>query len=1124
MTKLSYSTAGSTAEGAMFPERQSIIAFLEWLRDGRSGFEASDQQYMAAYDLIQVILKSNEEKIPPVTAWSKLLAPILSSSQIQQSEFYDLFDKWFLTRETLVSPPIERSGDSQRRLNLDVWLYGLAALTVAVILGWVIYRHLSSPPANSRVVPFVRPSPNKQVPPPANVSVLIEYGNSPVSGAEIRYSGQRATSKEGYVELPRSASAAYLQVTADGFRPVIIPFPKDNAVVALTRPVPITLQEAYRGLLSIYGFRMRLALMVLPALLLLGWLIQRWRRALELRRWASSVEPRMRRLSSSWMAKPLFSESDIRKLATAMRRRRSEASPELDVSQTVEMTCREYGWFTPIYAKRSSEPEYLFLGERKNLRDHQTRLQDELLGCLRNHDVFVQRYYFQSDPTVCSDLKGNVYSLKELAVLCPSHEMWLGLDSDACFDPASGELMSWLVPLEQWRDRALLSFNVPRVDIGMRVATPTRRGIEGLAGDRPKPFAERPYPSLLRDTVERWVQRIEPPEANTPMLELQLQRYLGEEGFVLLQACAVYPALAWNITLALASELLPSGQREDILWKLSALPWFRHGTMPNWLRVRLLSRLGSNETRARAALRKFLDQTVVRAEEKQEALDIVPGKPELSAGRLALQDHVFLFFASGRRLDQLSVEAPPRWRRFLRESVSLRIGFALLSMLMIWLVLGKLQREVDHRIRFRPGQIVDVDSPKDAFTAELFTVAQSFDPAPPGKTPGRSRTPDLLLYSNIASDVLNIVNPFPDTDHVFQMAKPVASNFAAPGVAVNVGGRLQMVEAVANGKIWLFQSTSWTNQGEAGTVYDVSNAPLVSPKRSRQENSDKDTASATIASTPATSDATLKSDNPTSGEIQPPTIPGVISGGNGKPIPIKVSVDSASLYIKSEEELSGGPGEFRFGMSPTEVNEKLGMPFGNVDSLPIAGEYAPSEVHYFWVRLSVIDSADFDKFLSLLKPFESCMQNGSQSYISFDFVDNKLIRIVSRFFDDCAERDESFQNFIRGLGLRLNQPSQSESLELNIGSTNITWYLGSGGNPDSLEIWTQGSPVPNINILNPAPAVPGSASPVASGVTPANSPSLGPNHPVKPPKSVSRIAPNPSGQTRSNLAPTFPKK
>ena len=129
----------------------------------------------------------------------------------------------------------------------------------------------------------------------------------------------------------------------------------------------------------------------------------------------------------------------------------------------------------------------------------------------------------------------------------------------------------------------------------------------------------------------------------------------------------MYPALAWNITLTLARELVAPEQKEDLLGKLSTLPWFRHGSMPDWLRVRLLGQLGIDEPKVRAALRRYLDQTIVQPrDKKQEALDIVPGKPRVSSrGKLALHDHVYLHFASGRRLDQhgFAVEALPANRR-----------------------------------------------------------------------------------------------------------------------------------------------------------------------------------------------------------------------------------------------------------------------------------------------------------------------------------------------------------------------------------------------------------------------------------------------------------------------------
>ena len=157
-------------------------------------------------------------------------------------------------------------------------------------------------------------------------------------------------------------------------------------------------------------------------------------------------------------------------------------------------------------------------------------------------------------------------------------------------------------------------------------------------------------------------------------------------GYLLLQATAVYPDIAWNITAALAGTLVPAAEREEVLNRLAALPWLRHGKMPDWLRARLVSRLGPNEERVREAVRRFLDSSVDNAPQRGDALEIVPGTPRRGAAKSALRDNVYLAFASGRKLDQLSVQAPSGWRRFLRDSVWLRVSATLALMAALWIV------------------------------------------------------------------------------------------------------------------------------------------------------------------------------------------------------------------------------------------------------------------------------------------------------------------------------------------------------------------------------------------------------------------------------------------------------
>jgi hypothetical protein len=155
-------------------------------------------------------------------------------------------------------------------------------------------------------------------------------------------------------------------------------------------------------------------------------------------------------------------------------------------------------------------------------------------------------------------------------------------------------------------------------------------------------------------------------------------------------------------------------------------------------------------------------------------------------------------------------------------------------------------------------------------------------------------------------------------------------------------------------------------------------------------------------------------------------------------------------------------------MSWTDVNGRFPIRFGDTkyESLPIAGEFAPTEVHYIWVRLSALQgSEEFSEYLSTLEPFATCMQNGAQSYVTFLFQNNELIRISSRFFDDCPDRQALFVKFIDSLGLSLGFPTNQYNMTIAIGSTNLSWTVGEG--VGALDVWKQGSPAPPVDIYNP---------------------------------------------------------
>jgi len=145
----------------------------------------------------------------------------------------------------------------------------------------------------------------------------------------------------------------------------------------------------------------------------------------------------------------------------------------------------------------------------------------------------------------------------------------------------------------------------------------------------PEGFSPNPNPVRRSWTSRplRWQNPL-PPEWRTLLqLESELEGYFTDKrgnfdhaAFWWLCACAIYPALRWNLTIYLGLKLtMPRSEgggessfyAEERALRLAALPWFREGFMPNWLRLRLIALL-PKAVRAQVAglLRDLLERAV----------------------------------------------------------------------------------------------------------------------------------------------------------------------------------------------------------------------------------------------------------------------------------------------------------------------------------------------------------------------------------------------------------------------------------------------------------------------------------------------------------------------------------
>jgi TPR repeat protein len=786
---------------------ERLSDFLLWLRS-QADLEAGDQQYLAAYELLEVLADSGRWPRDR-SSWKTLIAPVLCSSAADQARFQTLFDSWFETTPESNPADLPQPRDESARPSVFSWERVIVAFAVLIlglsVWAWHRFGPHHAPGIGIDKIEITSSTSVPETPQIPKLLVEVKSSNGRAfPNAEVDYAGeQEFTDASGFasITVPSPRERRWLLVRHDKYSVWIQQVPEDTPHQISVQLSPILPRASGWGEKYLeYLRRLHFLFLLVPLVGLIAYLTWLRLRALELSKWTTPIEPRLRHIGLQ-QSSPVFRGSDIHKLAIGLRRRRAEHSSDIDAELTVESTAKMAGWFTPVRAKTGIEPEYLMLEERKNLRDHTPRSHDELISRLHDHDVAIRRYYFQSDPRVCSDSNNHTFSLGDLAAIHPSHELWLALDAEKCVDPLSGRPEKWVTHLANWNHRVLLSWTPPKIDLETRLTTPTRRGLESLLSDTPQDTQPSgPYPSLLREEPERWLERNPPSDAAQMRLLVQLLRHLGPRRYVCLQGCAVYPAIAWNITKTLVEQLLQPEEVEDALDLLIRLPWFRYGTMPDWLRSRLVSTLGPHEASVRNALKAYLETSSEQVRGR-EVLDIVPAGSASTKRLGRVDDYIYLSFVTRRRLENLSVGSPSRWRRLLLYSLAVRAATAIASAALLIAGLQFGSSWLTHRIRDRQFREAKPPArPQEPFVAEMLDIANGM-----GTNSSSSATESLREYSEIASDVLDKTNP---------LAPLLLGPITRDRVASIPGATIVQPSAAERGLIWV-------RANEVGLVADA---------------------------------------------------------------------------------------------------------------------------------------------------------------------------------------------------------------------------------------------------------------------------------------------------------------
>ncbi|HQC96092.1 MAG TPA: hypothetical protein PK306_10335 [Aquabacterium sp.] len=445
--------------------------------------------------------------------------------------------------------------------------------------------------------------------------------------------------------------------------------------------------------------RSHLLLLTLPVVIAVLWSAY-W--ALRRRAWLTRLPKqqagRLRELSSR-ARQTLNAALDGGRAAHELRRRRWQPSATLNVEATLRASVERPQAPTLVFGSRV-EPEYLVLIDESSTLDHLARLADELMLSLQARDVALARYFFTDSPLWChgpaEERKLRKPGLPEVALEAlqgshGGHRLIVVSDGRPLFHAGTGAPMPCMEQLLRWPDPVLLT-PTRRERWGRREWALSRQGFtvlplnaEGLrllgelqGSDRPVPLpgaeaASRPPPRWVLEPLSLLLPT--PPTVVTPAaLCDELRAHLGDDAFIWLQGCAIYPEIHWGITLRIGAGLLGTDARlARALVPLVRLPWLRDSHMPNWLREALRARMTPADW---AQVSHVIDQILDSVREDRQGN--IPLQIATPAGTPGLLQRLRQRWQAWRRAtrtpsSQPSREAPvPPARRLTRDPVFLR--------------------------------------------------------------------------------------------------------------------------------------------------------------------------------------------------------------------------------------------------------------------------------------------------------------------------------------------------------------------------------------------------------------------------------------------------------------------
>ena len=300
---------------------------------------------------------------------------------------------------------------------------------------------------------------------------------------------------------------------------------------------------------------------------------------------------------------PILSDHTLIKVVRQLRYTAHSGRYSFDIDRTIQKTTHNGGMAKPVYTPMRRHVEYLMLIDRYNLRDHQAHLHNNLYETLRENNIFVERFFFDNSPLVCRNHHhpGGI-SLTEILSLYEHAGLMIFTNGLQFIDTYYLKTYPWADIFRHWQHRYFFSSVSPALwgererllqSVFPFVLPISAEGMQVVAGD----LSQTAQADC--DWLHYWQQGADyslvPVETEGKKLDY-IGLFFSKPVKRWIAACAVYPELNWNLTLALGKEPgeFYSGEQSQLnsfrhISQLLRLDWFRKGHIPDAFRVALMT-------------------------------------------------------------------------------------------------------------------------------------------------------------------------------------------------------------------------------------------------------------------------------------------------------------------------------------------------------------------------------------------------------------------------------------------------------------------------------------------------------------------------------------------------------